>query len=93
MPAKREYLTTRGQRALKITAGLLGGYFLSLTLHMALAAALPFKPEVMLTATFTLFILWVAFMLLAFAARNGWKIWGIYLLSITLLSLLTYFLR
>ena len=93
MPAKKEYLSTGGQRALKITAGLLGGYFLSLTIHLALAAILPYKPEIMLTATFTLFILWVAFMLIAFMSGNGWKIWGIYLLAILLLSLSIYFFK
>ena len=93
MPAKKEYLTTRGQRALKITAGLLGGYFVSLTLHLALAAVVPFKSDVMMTATFTLFIVWVALMLVAFMARNGWKIWGLYLLVTAVLSAIIYFLR
>ncbi|WP_051663864.1 hypothetical protein [Dyadobacter crusticola] len=93
MPAKKEYLSTRGQRTLKITAGLLGGYFLSLAIHLFAAALLPFKSEVMMTATFSLFILWVAFMILAFAAKSGLKVWGYYLLAISALSAFTYFLR
>jgi hypothetical protein len=29
---------------------------------------------------FSGFILWVVLMIVAFLAKNGWKIWGIYLL-------------
>ena len=74
MPAKREYLTTNGQRALKITAGLIGGYVLAAALHLMMGVLLPYRTEVILTGAFSIFILWVTFMVLAFLARNGWLI-------------------
>ena len=40
----------------------------------------------MMTMAFSGFIVWVALMVVAFLARNGWKIWLIYL-GITLLFL------
>lgn len=93
MPAKKEYLSSPGQRALKITAGFLGGYFLSSTFHLLLAKALPFRDEVVLTATFTFYILWVILMLLAFLSRNGWKVWGIYLSTTILFAGLIYLIK
>ena len=81
MPAKKEYLTTSGQRALKISAGILGGYFFATAIHLFIAVIFPFRNEILLTAPFSFFILWVALMILAFLARNGWKIWGIYLIA------------
>jgi hypothetical protein len=39
---------------------------------------------------FSGFILWVALMIVAFLAKSGWKIWGIYLLITLLCSLLIY---
>jgi uncharacterized membrane protein len=39
---------------------------------------------------FTGFILWVTLMVIAFLAKNGWKIWGIYLFITLLFALLIY---
>jgi len=93
MPAKKEYLTTSGQRALKISAGILGGYFLATAMHLFVAVIIPFRGEVLLTATFSFFLLWIALMILAFLCRNGWVIWGIYLLSTLIFSGIIYFIR
>ena len=93
MPAKKEYLTTPAQRALKISAGILGGYLLSSALHLALATLIPFRSEVLLTGAFSVFICWVVFMVLAFLSNSGWKIWGIYLSLSLLFALIIYFLR
>lgn len=90
MPAKKEYLTTSGQRALKVSAGVLGGYFLSTCLHLALAVLLPWRDEILLSSTFTFFLCWVGCMIGAFLARNGWKIWGIYVASCLVLSGIIY---
>jgi len=79
MPAKQKYLSSPGQRALKISAGLLGGYFLSTAIHLA-AARIPFIGiNLLVSGTFTGFLLWAICMIIAFLARNGWVIWGIYL--------------
>ncbi|QTE22612.1 hypothetical protein [Polaribacter cellanae] len=80
MPANKKHLTTsKWQRFLKFSAGFLGGYLVSMSLHMALAQWLN-HVNVLITITFSGFILWVALFLLAFLAKNGWKVWGLYLL-------------
>ncbi|MCF0051509.1 hypothetical protein LXM25_15685 [Dyadobacter sp. LJ53] len=93
MPAKKEYLTPPGQRALKITAGLFGGYFLAVAVHMLLAVALPYRMEIILTGAFSVFLLWTALMIIAFLMRNGWIVWGIYLLSIIFCAAGIYLLK
>ncbi|MCF0075490.1 hypothetical protein LZD49_33745 [Dyadobacter sp. CY261] len=93
MPAKKEYLTNRGQRALKTTAGLFGGYFLAVAVHMLLAVALPYRMEIILTGAFSVFLLWTALMIIAFLMRSGWIVWGIYLLSIIFCAAGIYLLK
>lgn len=94
MPAKQEYLSGTGQRILKISAGFLGGYMLSLAIHLLIAAVFPaLQAEVMLTAAYFIFFLWVVFMILAFMSKNGWKIWGIYLSSTIIIGVIIYLLK
>lgn len=93
MPAKKEYLTSKGQRALKITAGLIGGYCLAITFQMMIATIIPYQTAVILTGAFSVFICWVALMVIAFLARNGWVIWGIYLAGITVCGFVIYLLK
>ena len=93
MPAKKEYLTTGGQRALKITAGLIGGYCLSVAIQMLFSVLVPNRTAVILTGAFSVFMLWVAFMILAFLARNGWVIWGIYLSGTSVCAAIIYLLK
>jgi hypothetical protein len=93
MPAKKEYLTTKGQRALKITAGLIGGYFLAVAFQMMISVLVPYRTEVILTGAFSVFLLWVALMIIAFLARSGWVIWGIYLFSILVCGAVVFFLK
>jgi hypothetical protein len=90
MPANPKYLTqSKGQRFLKITAAILGGYLVSVSFHLALAAWFD-KATIILTMGFSGFILWVALMIVAFLAKKGWKIWGIYLLFTLIFSLILY---
>lgn len=80
MPATAKYLTaSKGQKFLKISAAILGGYLVSMTFHLALAVWFD-KKTVIITTAFTGFILWATLMIVAFLAKNGWKVWGIYLL-------------
>mgnify|MGYP003606854198 CR=1 FL=1 len=91
MPANPKYLThSKIQRFAKITAAILGGYFVSVSFHLALASWLD-KTTIIITMAYSGFILWVVLMVLAFLAKNGWKIWGIYL-SITLFFALIVYL-
>ena len=90
MPANPKYLTqSKWQRFAKISAGFLGGYIVSSSLHLALASWLD-HVTVLITSTFSAFILWSVLLILAFLAKNGWKIWGIYLL-ITLTCLIAIY--
>ncbi len=90
MPANNKYLTpNKWQRFAKITAGFIGGYLVAITFHLALAAWLH-KPSVIITAAFSAFIIWAVFMVLAFLAHNGWKVWALYL-SISLFFLIIFY--
>ena len=93
MPAKKEYLATTGQRALKITAGLIGGYFLAVAFQMLLSVLIPNRTAVILTGAFSVFIVWIALMVLAFLARNGWVIWAIYLFGTSVCATAIYFFK
>lgn len=81
MPANPKYLTaSRTQRFAKISAGILGGYCVSMSILLALAAWLN-HVNVIISGAFAGFILWVTFMLLAFLSKNGWRAWLLYLLA------------
>jgi hypothetical protein len=91
MPANPKYLTqSKWQRFLKITAAILGGYFVSVSFHLALASWLN-RANVLITMAYSGFIVWVALMIIAFLAENGWKIWGIYLLLTLIFCGIIYF--
>tara|TARA_R110000868_G_scaffold106443_2_gene291921 strand:+ start:12248 stop:12547 length:300 start_codon:yes stop_codon:yes gene_type:complete len=86
MPANKKYLSSNWQRFAKITAGIIGGYLVTISFHLALAYLFD-HVTIIITSTFTGFILWVILMIVAFLAKNGWKIWGIYLLIVTAFSI------
>lgn len=80
MPANQKYLTPAfWPRFSKISAAILGSYLVTMTFHLMLATWLS-RPEVIITTAFTGFILWVTLMIVTFLAKNGWKMWGLYLL-------------
>ena len=90
MPANQKYLTKSwGQRLVKLSAAVVGGYAVSMSLHIALAQWLE-KPLVLITATYTAFLLWVVLMVVAYIPQNGWKSWGIYLSLTAVFIFLTY---
>lgn len=91
MPANPKYLTSSPwQRFARITAAILGGYLLTASLHLLLAKWID-KTIVIITSSFSGFIVWAVLMVLAFLFKKAWKAWSLYLgLSIVLL-LLTYY--
>jgi hypothetical protein len=93
MPANPKYLTqSKWQRFAKITAAFVGGYFVSISFHLALASC--FNPaNIIITMAFSGFILWVVLMIVAFLAKNGWKIWSIYLLLTSIFCSIIYLLQ
>ncbi|WP_136464876.1 hypothetical protein [Flagellimonas onchidii] len=90
MPANTKYLTQNNwQKFAKISAAILGSYMVTSTFHIALASWFD-HVTVIITSTYSAFILWAVLMACSFLSRNGWKLWGIYLLVSLVLSLLTY---
>ncbi|NVN19031.1 hypothetical protein GUA46_11820 [Muricauda sp. HICW] len=91
MPANKKYLTpSTSQRFAKISAAILGGLIVSVMFHMALAAWFD-HVTVIITSTFSAFILWAILMVVAFLGKNGWKIWSIYLLASLVFFVIFYF--
>ena len=91
MPANKKYLNPSfSQRFAKITAAILGGLMVSVMFHMALASWFN-HVTVIITSTFSAFILWAILMVVAFLGKNGWKVWGIYLLASLVLFVIFYF--
>ncbi|WP_256959309.1 hypothetical protein [Sphingobacterium sp. JB170] len=83
-------MSTPGQRLLKISAGLIGGYLLSTALHLAMALVPSIGINLLVSGTFSGFLLWVVLMIIAFWVRNGWVVWGIYLLLTLIFGLIAY---
>lgn len=94
MPANPKYLTqSKWQKFAKLSAGILGGYLISALLHMVLILLLPFHKEALVSSTFSLFIVWVVLLIIPYLFKNGWKVWGLYLVVILFLSVLFYFVN
>ncbi|MBO0343511.1 MAG: hypothetical protein ACTHOM_08850 [Allomuricauda sp.] len=91
MPANKKYLNpSPPQRFAKITAAILGGLIVAVMFHLALASWFN-HVAVIITSTFSAFILWAVLMVVAFLGKNGWKVWGIYLLTSLALFVISYF--
>lgn len=90
MPANPKHLTTsKWQRFAKISAGILGGYLVTISVHLTFATWFN-SANAIITMSFSGFILWVTLIIVAFIPKNGWKIWGIYLLITALFSTAIY---
>lgn len=90
MPANTKYLSSGGQRFLKTTAGILGGFFVTILLHNAIGTLLENKGPLIITTGYSSFIVWAALLVIAFMVKNGWKTWGIYLLLCVLFGTIIY---
>tara|TARA_R110000765_G_scaffold378822_1_gene469768 strand:- start:1702 stop:2001 length:300 start_codon:yes stop_codon:yes gene_type:complete len=91
MPANSKYLNPSfWQRFSKITAATIGGFIVSILSHLAIASWFE-HVNVIITSTYTSFILWACLMIVAFLAKNGWKIWGIYLFISLILAIILFY--
>lgn len=89
MPANKKHLTASPwQRFLKVTAAIIGGYMVTMSLHLLLMRLMD-PSGVYMTARFSVYMLWCLLMVLAFLARNGWKIWAVYI-GLSLIFFLPY---
>lgn len=90
MPANKKYLTpTFLHRFTRITAGLIGGYLVTVSFFLALSYYVD-KVSVLFTLTFGGFLLWVSLLIIAFIAKSGWKIWGTYIFLTLCFSAIVY---
>lgn len=84
MPADKKHLSSPGQRFLKVSAGILGGYFVTVLSHNAIGSFLTNKDALIVTSAFSSFLLWAALLVIAILSKNGWKVWAVYMLLIVL---------
>lgn len=78
MPANKKYLTrSPWHRTAKFIAAILGGYAITTFLHMLLALWFD-KATVINTGSYSIYLLWITLMILAFLAKNGYKILALY---------------
>jgi len=85
MPANKKYLlNSRLGRTSKILAALLGSMLASITLHLALALWIGYT-YVIPTSIYSIFIVWVGFMLTVYWIKKPWKSW-VLLLTVILIS-------
>ncbi len=90
MPANPKYLTqSKSQRFAKVSAAILGGFLVTVALHLSIAVWYTDKKNIWATYSFSLFLLWCALMLFPFLFENGWKCWMIYGTAIVVFVSLT----
>lgn len=93
MPAQTKYLSSRGQRALKIMAAILGAYLVSASFHLMLGV-MPFAREIVVVLSgISFFMVWAGLMVVGFLARNGWKLWALYLALTLIFGTITWILK
>lgn len=90
MPANKKHLSSPGQRILKITCAIIGGFLVTIFFHNALGSLLQEKGDLIITSAYTSFLVWAGLMVIAFMAKNGWKVWGIYLLLTLLFAAIVF---
>lgn len=90
MPANKKYFSSPLQRFAKISAGMIGGYLLTVSFFLMISIWLD-RQGVFFTLVFAGFLVWVGLLILAFLAKNGWKIWLAYLGLSGLFFLVFYF--
>lgn len=66
-------------------AAIFGAYIATAALHIGLAKAVADDTPVLLTATYSVFLLWCGFMIMIYLIEKAWVSWLI-LLAVTLLS-------
>ncbi len=92
MPANKKYLTKSPfQRFLKITAGFVGGYAVTMSFHLLLTRFFH-TGDVIITTALSGVLLWAVLLLMAFLSKSVWKIWLAYIV-LTLLFSIPFFIN
>jgi len=75
MPANKKYLIKSGwAKASKVIAAILGGFVASMGLHLALTFWVD-RPTVLITSTYSVFVVWILLMLWVYAAKTATRSW------------------
>ncbi|MEN0004513.1 MAG: hypothetical protein AAF798_10225 [Bacteroidota bacterium] len=90
MPANPKYLSSGWTRFSKVTAAIIGTYFATMVLHVAVAKNVANDAPVVLTSTYSSFMMWVGLMIMVFLIRKAWAAWTILLSVIIIGGLLIY---
>lgn len=95
MPANPKYLEkSNWQKFAKISAGIIGGCTISILIHLILPILFqPYHKELLLTAIYTMYILWTLLIFVPFFFKNGWIAWLLYLVLIVILYVVYQFAK
>lgn len=93
MPANSKYLSSSKQRILKTSAAILGGFMVTMAVHLLIGALITEKSALVITTAFSAFVVWTCTMIVAFLIPNGWKAWGLYLGITAVCGVLIYLVR
>ena len=75
MPANKKYLMTSGwSKASKFIASIIGGFVATFSLHFTLALFMD-RTVLLSTSIFSVFIVWVLFMLWIYKMKRNWHVW------------------
>ncbi|MEM6634042.1 MAG: hypothetical protein AAF694_30480, partial [Bacteroidota bacterium] len=66
------------------------GYFATMFLHLAVAKSVPVDTPVLLTSTYSSFLIWVGLMIMVFLVKRAWISWAVLLLISGLGALLIF---
>tara|TARA_R110000751_G_scaffold79118_1_gene159538 strand:- start:1112 stop:1414 length:303 start_codon:yes stop_codon:yes gene_type:complete len=73
LPANSKYLTSSPvQRAIRLLTGFVGGYLVTTLLHL-IAAAYISKSVILITFTFSGFIIWAVLFIVAYIPKKAWQ--------------------
>ncbi|NGP90106.1 hypothetical protein [Fodinibius halophilus] len=93
MPANKRYLSTRAQRISKTLAGIVGGYFVTIAIHLLVGVIIGTGHGWVQTVTYSTFLFWIAAMVVALLFEKAWKVWALYLFITFSCAALIYLLR
>lgn len=90
MPANPKYLSSTGQRIGKVSAAILGGFLVTMAVHVVIGIFLVDKSPMVLTTIWSAWLMWVGLMIYAFTFEKAWKVWALYLGITTVLGIVIY---
>ncbi|NRB46094.1 MAG: hypothetical protein HRU41_00360 [Saprospiraceae bacterium] len=90
MPAKAEHLSSGWTRFSKLMAALFGAYLATIFLHLSIAKMLVDDTPVIITSTYSTFLVWCGFMIMIYLIKKAWISWAILLSIISVGSLLIF---